>query len=138
MPMTMTTNWPPEDGDITHLIERLEALEERNNVRFEALSAFVCRDEYSSEIFRPGDNTNLKLPANYSIRVCGEVHARDGLQIVNNLDIKVTVYDSQGRVLTTNTGVEISANTFYGLQAFEVEFLRPFGEIAKIRVYPKR
>lgn len=38
-------NWPPEDGDVTHLIERLDALEDRESVRFEALYALFHRKE---------------------------------------------------------------------------------------------
>ena len=118
-------NWPPGVIDLTHLIERLDALEERENVRFEALSARL-------------------IPNIYDFRICGEVHARDGMQIANRLEIVVTAYDSQGRVLLTKSSgwansdrLRLIPKRFYGFQAFELED-KSIGDIKKIRLYPKR
>ena len=63
-------------GDVTHLIERLEAFEERVGVRLEALFAHI--DEY-------GDLT-----------VRGEVHPREGATIKENIIVEMGAYDSLG------------------------------------------
>ena len=120
--MPKKKNWPPEDGDITHLIERLDALEERNNVRFEALRALF---------FIAGDGPHY-------VRVCGEIHARDGLEIGQQLKVAVTVYDPTGRVMNTSSCYVAAPEKFYGFEAFSTD-INAFGSpIAKIRIYPQR
>src|SRR5208283_516198 len=110
-------NWPPENEDITHLIERLEAFEERENVGFEALSA--------------------RLKHNFStLTVCGEIHARDGLEIARPLKVVIAVYDAKGKIL--NIGYSwFKPETFYGFEAFSEMFFDIVEPIAKIRVYPQ-
>ena len=112
-------NWPPENGDLTHLIERLDAFEERENVRFEALSARIV------------------LNLNW-LKVCGEIHARDGLIIARALKVVVTVYDAQGKILDIGHAF-FKPETFYGFEAFDVTFysISIVEPIAKIRLYPQ-
>jgi hypothetical protein len=113
--------WPPEDGDITHLIERLDALEEREGVRFESLYALFF--------------TSTEGPP--YVRVCGEIHARDGLEIAHQLKFAVTAYDPKGRVLITGESWVAAPEKFYGFQAFIIQ-LNAIGPIGKIRLYPQR
>lgn len=112
---------PSEDGDITHLIERLEALEEREGVRFESVYALS---------FRGSDGCPW-------LRVCGEIHARDGLEIANQLKVSVSAYDAKGRILNTGVSWIAAPEKFYGFEAFIIQ-LNTIGEIAKVRLYPQR
>jgi len=65
------------DSDVTHLIERLEAFEERVDVRLEALFA------HNSE-------TSGYLTVN------GEVHPREGATIKQDIGVHVDAYDCFG------------------------------------------
>jgi hypothetical protein len=121
MPTKPKKSWPPEDGDITHLIERLDALEDRENVRFEALYA---------RFYTGSDGCPW-------LRVCGEIHARDGLNVAHQLKVAVTVYDPKGRILNTGMSWVAGPDKFYGFEAFVIG-LNTIGPIAKIRLYPQR
>ena len=114
-------NWPPEDGDITHLIERLDALEERNNVRFEALRALFF----------------VSAEGHHYVRLCGEAHPRDGLEIGQHLKVAITLYDAKGRVVNTGACYLSAPEKFYGFEAFQLD-INGGGEIVKVRVYPQR
>ena len=118
--MPKRKNWPPEDGDVTYLIERLDALEDRNNVRFEALfgSFFICAQ-------------------GHYVRVCGEAHPRDGLEIGQHLKVAVTLYDPKGRVVNSGSCYLSPPEKFYGFEAFSLDVNCGL-EIVKIRVYPQR
>jgi hypothetical protein len=113
--------WPPEDGDVTHLIERLDALEEREGVRFESLYALFFTNTEGCPM----------------VRVCGEIHAREGLEIAHQLKVAVTAYDPKGRVLHTGESWVAAPGTFYGFQAFIMQ-LNAIGPIGRIRLYPQR
>lgn len=114
-------DWPPKDGDITHMIERLDALEDREGVRFESLYALFFTSTEGSPY----------------VRVCGEVHARDGLEIAHQLKVAVAAYDPKGRVLNTGESWVAAPEKFYGFQAFIIQVNAP-GPIGKIRLYPQR
>lgn len=117
----MSKKNPPEDGDITNLIERLDALEEREGVRFESVYAMF---------FTGSDGCPW-------LRVCGEIHARDGLEITQQLKVAVTAYDSKGRILNTGMTWIAGPQKFYGFEAFVIQ-LNTIGSIAKVRLYPQR
>lgn len=117
----MSKKNPPEDGDITHLIERLEALEEREGVRFESVYALF---------FNGSDGCPW-------LRVCGEIHARVGLEIAHQLKVAVTAYDAKGRILNTGISLIADPEKFYGFEAFVIQ-LNTIGPIAKVRLYPQR
>jgi hypothetical protein len=121
MPTKPQKSWPPEDGDITHLIERLDALEERNNIRFEALFAkfYVTTEGY------------------HYVRLCGEAHPRDGLELGQHLKVAITLYDPKGRVGSTGACYLSAPDKFYGFEAFQLD-INAIGEVVKIRVYPQR
>lgn len=103
-------------SDVTDLIERLEAFEDRMGVRLEALFAHI------------DDNGFLV--------VNGEVHPRDGTTIEQDMNVHVDVYDSLGR-LVAKTAAYLSADSFFGFEAFDVCVELPIQELSKIRVYPK-
>lgn len=108
------------EGDVTHLIERLEAFEERIGVRLEALFAHIeeCMGETAY------------------LNVKGEVHPREGATIKESIYVHVDACDSSGRLVAMNNdGIE--ADKFFGFEAFEVEMRLPIRELSKIRVYPK-
>ena len=117
----MSKKNPAEDGDITHLIERLDALEEREGVRFESVYALF---------FNGSDGCPW-------LRVCGEIHARDGLEIAHQLKVAVTAYDAKGRILNAGMSWITAPEKFYGFEAFVIQ-LNTIGSIAKVRLYPQR
>ena len=105
------------EGDVTHLIERLEAFEERMGVRLEALFAHI--DEYGG------------------LTVNGELHSREGATIEQDIKLHADVYDSSGRLVAI--GIErIEADKFFGFEAVSVVATLPIRELSKIRVYPKK
>lgn len=106
--------------DISHLIEHLEAFEDRLGVSLEGLYA-------SASMLGDTD----------FITVSGEVHPREGTQLTRDIEVVVSLHDSNGRVLSVGDE-RISAAQFFGFEAFS-ETLGPVDNsvIAKIRVYPK-
>jgi hypothetical protein len=105
------------EGDVTHLIERLEAFEERVGVRLEALFA------------------HFEVISGY-LTVNGEVHPREGTIIKQNITVHVDAYDSSGR-LVAKSHTSLLADDFFGFAAFQELVKLPIYELSKIRVYPK-
>ena len=107
-----------QNKDVSHLIERLEAFEDRLGVSLEGL--------YASIDGRHG-----------YVTVNGELHPREGTQLNHDIEVVVSLYDSDGRVLGVQTE-SIRADSFFGFEAFS-RMLGPVGDppIAKIRIYPK-
>ena len=104
------------ERDITDLIERLEAFEDRLGVNLEGLFAEVSEDGY--------------------VHVNGELHLRDGTELNQDLEIVATIYDSSGRVLNVaDTG--FYTDSFFGFEAFSLFMNIGNKHPAKIRVYPK-
>ena len=106
--------------DLTHLIERLEAFEERMGVRLEAL--FMSRNSGES---------HLKL--------MGELHPMEGSQIQQSIELVADVYDGLGRVVDRGSKHFFAAN-FFGFETFEFWLGEniPNSTISKIRLYPKK
>lgn len=111
--------------DVTSKIERLEVFEERLGVRIESLSAFLT--DYRD------DNLNF----NNDVRVRGELQAREGTELQQDVDLVMAVYDSSGRVIATSSN-SYYAGEFFGLETFELTVEIPMNQVAKIRVYPKK
>lgn len=107
------------DSDVTQLIERLEAFEERVGVRLEALFAYV-HIEYDG------------LPV---LTVNGEVQPREGATLKESMDVHLDAYDSSGK-LVEKGGHSINADKFFGFEVFQMRVNLPIGELSKIRVYP--
>ncbi len=109
---------PRSNNDVSHLIERLEAFEDRLGVSLEGL--------YASQ------NTQIG-----SIAVNGELHPLEGTELSRDVDIVVTLYDVTGRVIGTRNE-HVRSKNFFGFEAFSATFFEPGGPpIAKIRIYPK-
>jgi len=107
------------EEDVTDLIERLEAFEERLGVSLEGLFAGILqRREY--------------------IRVNGELHPREGTELKQNTEVVATVYDQSGRVLAVQSE-RFSTDSFFGFEAFSLFIHMDVGSNrpARIRVYPK-
>jgi hypothetical protein len=104
------------EKDVTNLVERLEAFEDRLGVSLEGLFAFLDENGY--------------------LTVNGEVHVREGTELDEDIEVVATVYDSSGRVLSTSEQVMYSGS-FFAFEAFS--FVKSLDEHrpAKIRVYPK-
>jgi hypothetical protein len=105
------------DTDVTHLIERLEAFEERVGVRLEALFANMGQNGY--------------------LTVNGEMHPREGTTITQYIAIHVDAYDSSGRVIAKSDNTSFSPDKFFAFEAFQALVQLPVHQLSKIRVYPK-
>ena len=106
--------------DITQVIERVPAFEDRLSVRLEALSAFAEG---------PDDDGDWKILLN------GELHPMGGETLDRDLEVNASAYDSSGRVVSTESNW-ISSDDFFGFEAFTFSFYAPV-KVAKIRLYPK-
>ena len=106
--------------DITHLLERLEAFEERMEVRIEALYAIL-------------DFVTYTQPA---IVVRGEVHPRNGTELIEDFKLVVDLHDKAGRLLVTEDKLFLK-DSFFGFQTFQFEIFLDNEEFAKFRIYPR-
>jgi hypothetical protein len=118
-------------SDLTHLIERLEAFEERAEVTLDALFARIANPTTGCFL-----NGNSKLVP--GVEVNGELHPREGVRIKQKMMVLADTYDSSGR-LTFTCAAHFLPDVFYGYETFTI--LTGGGaalaQIAKIRVYPK-
>lgn len=103
--------------DVTDLIERLEAFEDRLDVSLEGLFAKLYKDI---------DRINLN----------GEIHPRIGAKLHKDVKLVATVYDSDGRVIETSS-TYFFADSYFGFEVFSLPL--DIGDIqpVKIRVYPQ-
>lgn len=108
------------ERDITDLIERLEAFEDRLGVSLEGLFAKTSDRGY--------DRTH--------IHVNGELHLREGAELKENLEVVAIAYDSSGRVLDVED-IGFWADSFFGFEAFSLFMDVDDTQLTKIRVYPK-
>ncbi len=107
--------------DITELIQRMEAFEARLNVAFEALSAFETKDQYEDD---------------HSVVVRGELHATSGSTINQDIELQLSVFDSNGRVIETASDY-IDSEKFFGFHAFDINCTVPPKTVTKLRLVPK-
>jgi hypothetical protein len=118
-----------QDDSLTHLLERLEAFEERAGVRLEALYATA---EHST-----GWTINGKW-VSAGIQVNGELHPRDGTSLGQIVTVKADAYDKLGRLVGTAKDY-FNPKQFFGYQTFSMRVGEvPFHQISKIRIYPIR
>ena len=104
-----------EAKDITHILERLEAFEEKFELRFSAMSAFI-------------DESN-------EVSVHGELHPREGMQLKQPVFVSIDGYDAAGRFVG-GTGFHLKTDKFYGYYPFTGRFRPHVVELAKIRIFP--
>lgn len=83
--------------DITNLIERLEAFEDRLGVRLESLSAK----------FEQYDDTGF-------VKVLGELHPQSGTTLQKDIELIVAAYDSSSRIVGTGS-TYLEASGFFWL-----------------------
>lgn len=102
--------------DISHAIERLEAFEDRTGVKIEGLYAYLDDD---------GDVT-----------VNGEIHARNGGNLRESIDLVVVGYDEAGRVLDSQT-YWIDADRFLSFEPFKIILFTKDPSVSRVRVFPK-
>lgn len=106
--------------DISSIIERFEAFEERVGVRLDALSAYL---EGGSE-----DST---------ITVYGELHARNGGVLSRSVDLTLAAYDGNGRVVGRSS-TTFDLENFFGFSTFEINiFDLPVGKLSRLRLIPE-
>lgn len=107
--------------DVTSLVQRLEAFEDRAKVRIEAVSAFL------SDVDDDGEQ---------SLHVRGEVHAVEGTSISNDISLELTVYDPEGRVVETSSD-HIWSDSFFAFHTFDLSVYVTAGLASRIRLIPK-
>ena len=111
--------------DITNRIERLEVFEERLGVTLKSLSAFF------SDFTSTGKS-------NFVINICGELHAINGTNINQSINVIFDVYDTCGRIIKIGMSSYFNAKIFFGIESFKVELqYLPVSNISKIRIYPR-
>lgn len=107
--------------DITAALQRLDAFEQRLNVRFEAVSAFEIKQDYDDE---------------HEVVVRGELHATSGTSLAGDVVIQLSVYDAEGRVIQTESEF-VDSEKFFGFHTFEMTCSVPPKTVAKVRLVPK-
>lgn len=112
----------PKDVTDTLPIERLELFEERLGVYLDALYILYEVKPYNNQPF------NLLI-------VMGELYAKNGSGLEQDIDLIVTVYNSSGRVIGLESKY-FSKSTFFGLEAFRIQ-VQVYEMPAKIRIYPQ-
>ena len=108
--------------DITDLLQTLEAFEDRAGVRFEGLSAFLKNADYKDGY--------------EEVIVSGEVHPISGTTLECDTNIELTVIDSKGRVVATETDW-VQAEKFFGFHTFTMDLHLVNDDIGRVRLIPK-
>jgi hypothetical protein len=100
-------------------IERLEAFEERMNVRFE--------------------NISVKVESNDSFSVFFELYSNSGTNLDETVFIDFVVYDIDGNILELQKNYA-SKDTFFGFQIFKFACYEDsiLDKVSKIRIFPKK
>ncbi|MFW6039050.1 MAG: hypothetical protein ACOC9P_01070 [bacterium] len=108
-----------EDKDLSHLIERVEAFEERVGVHLQAMSA-----------------THVGFFDYTTIQVYGEVTSRTGNTLAADVDVFAVVYDTEGKVVAART-CTIRAAEFLDFAVFGIQVNGLVQEPARVRVFPQ-
>lgn len=112
------------DDDLTNLVDRLEAFEERFGVSIEAMRA---GSQWRGNLF----GGTMK-----GIVILGQLRPRDGLVIKQDIELVADAYDRAGRILNTGK-VYFVKEKFYGFETFEIFFWTAPETVTKICIYPK-
>lgn len=99
-------------------IERLEAFEERLNVRFE--------------------NISVKIDVNGWLLIFFELHSNTGITLEQFTKIECVAYDIDGQILEINYSYA-DEKSFFGFEVFKFSFQEDgiADKINKLRLYPK-
>ena len=106
-------------GEVTDKIERLEVFEEKYDVRFDSLSAFQSYDEDDDE---------------FTVKIFGELYARAGTSIDQDLDIIAALYDEEGKLIQLESNT-IYKDDFFGFYAFHLHVWSVVTAPSRIRLY---
>lgn len=100
-------------------LERLEAFEERLDVRFENISVKVDNDGWVFVLF--------------------ELHSNKGTNLDNTIKIECTAYDVDSQILDVKDTYAIQ-DKFFGFEVFKFQFGEDgiANKINKLRLYPKK
>ena len=108
--------------DITSLVERLEAFEERLDIRLESL--------YASYYV---DNDGLGC-----LKLQGVLHPLTGTQLRCDVCLVVDIYDSESRLVGAQR-LWFDSETFFGFESFDFMMnTHDIKELSLVRVYPKQ
>ncbi|MCC6423750.1 MAG: hypothetical protein IT447_09760 [Phycisphaerales bacterium] len=107
--------------DVTMLVERLEAFEERLGVRLESLGAQL----------------NPLLDDLVHLEIRGEMHPQAGTELQQDVKLVVAAYDANGRIVGTDSHL-FEAGGFFGFETFEIIVQIYVNKLTRVRVYPKR
>lgn len=108
-------------GDLTLLIERFEAFEDRLKVRLDALKVEIGKSTDGYE----------------GVWVSGELHPYDGVVITEDIQLVFDVIDEKGRISNKNSYGILHEN-FFGFESFIVMIPCASNTVSKIRIYPKK
>ena len=110
--------------DQTHLVEYLDEMASRLGVKFAAVSV-LTEAGFDEE--------------NCTVTARGELRAVSGNEINRNVQIVVTVYDTQKRVIGTSSTTD-NADEFYQFDAFEIGVSVPMvaSNVEVVRIYTKK
>jgi hypothetical protein len=103
-------------NDVTHLVQRVERLEDRWGFALEGLSAWV------------GDRSE-------TVEVSGELRSTKGLQLERSTLLVFACYDENSRVISVTKRLH-SAESFFGFAVFSVELPTLGCRISKLLIYP--
>lgn len=109
-------------NDLTSLVERMPAFEEKIGVTVSGISVFLQEDEDSEYI---------------TLSVGGEAHAANGRSAREDFSIKIVVYDKNDCVIGTANAI-FDSEEFFGFDAFSEGIEIPTTQIGKIRIFPKK
>jgi len=111
--------------DISHLIERIEAAEDRLKIRLDALFVSLYEPNYY--------NTDKPI-----VNVKGEIHAIENSCLDESLQVVAAVYDSNRRLIGSDVAYFI-CDKFFGIDIFDFDVkVDSGGDIASVRVFPKQ
>ena len=110
--------------DQTHLVEYLDDMMSRLGVTFAAVSV-LTEAGFDEE--------------NCTVTARGELRALSGNEINHNVQIVVSVYDTQKRVIGTSS-TTVNADEFYRFDTFEVGVSVPLAasNVEVVRIYTKK
>lgn len=108
--------------DVTALVERLDPFEEQLGVRLEAVAAFQSKKKHNGDV---------------SISVRGELHLVNGTTLAHDIDVEMTIYDADGRVVEKESNF-IGSKSFLGFQAFQTVCSVAPELVKKIRLVPTK
>jgi hypothetical protein len=120
-------------NDVSHLVERLEAFEERLGLSLQGLFAYrynaYCTWQDHGEVIS-GDEPRLTLS--------GEVVAAEKPAFGSGFYVVGVAYDSFDRVVRTRSDAFTGAYFLgFGVFSITIEILGEAAELSRIRVYPQ-